>query len=67
MVETREREFQGGQGWYQSIYRTETELSNQSFKSSKYSKSELREGGKRAHGIRLRRRQEEDDGTPKTE
>ena len=64
VLETRESEFQG---WYQSIYRPETELSNQSFKPSKYSQSELGEGGGRAHGIWLRRRQEVDDRTHETE
>ena len=57
MVETRERE-----SWFgcRSIYRyrPEKELSNQSFKPSEYSQSELGEGGRRAHGTRLRRRQE---------
>ena len=43
-----------------SIYRcrSETELSNQSFKLGEYNQSELGEGGRGAHGTRLRRRQE---------
>ena len=43
VVKTRESWFQG---WFQSICRPETELSNQSFKPGNYSQSELGEGGR---------------------
>ena len=54
---------------WRSIYnfRPETELSNQSFKLVEYSQSELGSGGRGAHFTGLRRRQEREDGTHKTE
>ena len=64
MVETRESLFPGRE---QSIYRAETELSNQSLKLRKYSQSEVGEGEGRAHGARLHRWQEVDDRTHETE